>query len=199
MDLFKLVEHFSTFTEVPVEPSEVKDLILSDGRDLVIRFIGVELEIEVLRGHLSQYKKTAPLYANEDTNIADVYYGVNQESGWIRLVCVKELTHVFDISNARTATKDDLETLIKRMALSPEFQDLAVDIKEGGPKVIADRIAVFYALAITFPWATRELLIPKVDDGTLNEADVARLVDLPLKYVRLVLSDQWPPLYAAML
>lgn len=198
MDLFQVIRHFSAYEDVPIEPSEVKKFILSDGMDLVIRFLGVELDIEIVRGHLAQYVKPAAPYG-EDTNIADVYYATNQGTDWIRLVCVKEMTHVFDVEVARTSTKDDVETLIKRLALAPEFQDLQLDAKEGGPKVLSDRLAVFYALAITFPWAARELILPKLKDNTLNEDDVARLVDLPLRYVRLVLSEQWDELYPLLL
>ena len=84
------------------------------------------------------------------------------------------------------------------MALSAEFESFTVEKREGGPKVITDKLAVIYAVAIAFPWAVRSLVLPKVVDGTLNEADVARLVDLPLRYVRLVMSDYWPKIHESL-
>ena len=111
MDISKLVLHFSGEVVVPIEPNDVKKFILSNGLDLVIRFIGVDLEADVLRGHLAQYQKKASMYG-EDTNIADVYYDSGQGSDWIRLVCIKEMTHILDPEEFRTYSGEDLETLV---------------------------------------------------------------------------------------
>ena len=44
-------------------------------------------------------------------------------------------------------------------------------------------------MAILFPWAARDLLLAKFEEGKLTIDEIAQLVDLPTRYVRLVMSN----------
>ncbi len=198
MNVMDLVRHFSSEKMVPIDINDIKKKILSDGRFLVIRFIGVQMNTDIMRGYLSHYIKKSPLYG-EDTPMADIYYDLNQDSDWRRLVCCKEMLHIVDIPPARTSTPEDLKRLINRMSLSPEFENLATDQANGDHKVLTDKLAIIYAVAILFPMKVRDLVLPLVDSRKLTEEDVARMVDIPLRYVRLVLSPVWPQVYHAII
>lgn len=80
-----------------------------------------------------------------------------------------------------------------KIILPPELQD-PVD----GEQVWSDRAAVYQAVAILFPWATRELLMRTFQEGKLTIEDIATMLDLPSRYVRLVMSDLWKEQYEAV-
>jgi hypothetical protein len=190
VNIKKLVEHFSTYTVAPIDPDDVADQIRSYGVQDQISFIGVTLDTLVLRGAFYQYVRSPGVYANGEICV-DIYYDVNQEPCWRRLVCCKELLHLLDNSSCKTSTIEDCQNLIDGLSSITSSTDLSPESLAAW----ADHMTVYYAISILFPWRMRELLFKEVQAGRTTTEQVAQLVDLPLSAVSLVLSDQWPRLY----
>lgn len=119
--------------------------------------------------------------------VADIYYAKTLTTDWSRLVTCKESVHLLDPPECRAATDAEVTKLFDRMALRPELQD---PIKDGNATT-TDRVAIFQAVALLFPFATRQLLLPKLQAGKLTIRDIQRMVDIPMRYVSFVMSDRW--------
>ena len=92
MSIKNLIEHFSTSTLLPIYVREICDYMVS-GRLAIkdrIQFVGVEIDVEVLRGFLHQYTE-GPIKGSmlRPMACADIYYDREQPIEWQRLVCAK--------------------------------------------------------------------------------------------------------------
>jgi hypothetical protein len=85
-----LIDFFSTFTVVPIDPDKVADQIRKGGSTDDINFVGVALDIRVIRGAFHQYVRRDGLYG-EPIVCVDIYYDKAQGEDWRRVVCCKEL------------------------------------------------------------------------------------------------------------
>ena len=54
-NIHKLIEFFSSFTVLPVNPDDVRDQILSYGVKDEIEFVGVNLDRRIMLGAFHQY------------------------------------------------------------------------------------------------------------------------------------------------
>lgn len=181
----ELIEFFSSFTKLQVGINEIADHIIASGIQDEIRFIGVELDVGILRGFLHRYTIRAKLYGDPIFR-ADIYYDRRQDLEWRRLVCCKELIHILDGPQHSTASREDAERLIERIVLPTEVHaqleyTLAID----------DKLGLAKALAVLFPAGARELLIPKYKCGDMTDEDIARIAQIPLRFVRFVMLDTW--------
>lgn len=131
----------------------------------------------------------------EPTYCADIFFDRDQTRDWQRLVCCKELLHLLDAEGNRVRTKEEIDHQIQRMVLPNEFQEMELD----GSRVITDKIAIYFAVAVLFPFASREMLLPYYNDGRLTSEDIARMADIPERYALLVMSDTWPAIHSILL
>lgn len=183
-----VIQIFADREEVPVDVNEVVDVLRGSGIKHDIFFYEVRIEDESLRGALLHWE-----WPNTDPirECADIYYASDLGSDWKRLVCCKELLHILDKETYRVKTPAEVKRLVERIVLPTEFQDPIKD----GIGVITDRFAIYQAVAVLFPWATRELLLAPYKSQKLTVDDIAKMVDLPPRYVKLVMSDYWPDSY----
>lgn len=193
MSLQKLIRHFSAIETLPIDVNDVATQVKALGIQDEIRFIPVEMNTDVIRGNIHRYTLPALAY-KEPCRCADIYYDGQQSDDWKRLVCCKELVHLFDPAGSTVKNKDDLRRQVEKIVLPSEFQDPVDD----GLKVITDRLATYYAAAILLPLAARALLLPAIDDGKLTVEDVGRIADIPTRYAALVLSAGWAKLHPLM-
>jgi hypothetical protein len=190
-DLIKAFENHDTF---PIKVEDVARLLMESGIEEEISYIGVELDIGILRGFIVQTTEPRGVYSSDGNGgISKIYYGFNQDFEWQRLVCCKETLHILDASWQKVATPDEVSGLVKKMALPPQFQ--IVDGTEDEKKALFDRVGALQAVAILFPLAIRELLLPKYQEGVLTDDEIVRIVCLPQVYVRLVMSEFWPDIW----
>jgi hypothetical protein len=190
-----LVTIFSSHTKLPVQIQDVVDQIVEMGVQDRITYVGVELDLGVLRGQFIRLQTERPGVYADPICSAEIYYATNQDMEWQRIVVCKELIHLFDTNEAATKTQEDLDHLMDRMAISPELQFQ----KNDGFKVEADKIATLYAIAILFPKDARDALIEPYKQGLITAGDISRTAEIPEKYIRLAMLDGWDDIYGFLI
>jgi len=195
MSVRNLIEHYANDTHLHVPVRRISDHMINklDIKDRLL-FVGVEIDIHVLRGFLHQYnEKKIEGSALRPMACADIHYDRRQPIEWQRLVCCKELLHLMDPDSYKTNTPSHVKEQIERIALPPGMESIKTD----GMRVWGDRLADLQAVALLFPMEARRALFDKVDK--IGPENIARLVRLPEKYVRWVMSPQWEDMYPTIL
>jgi hypothetical protein len=181
-----LIKHFSGKLTLPVDVNEVVGVLRDDGIEHKIEFIGVDLDISILQGKIKIFYIREGVYADPKP-YANIYYHSGHEPDWQRFVCCKELMHLLDPIGAQTTSMEEIDELASKIGLPPEMQDPMAD----GFATNVDRVAEFRAAAVLLPFASRDALLPALTAGILTLSDIARMADIPRKYVALVMSPGW--------
>lgn len=188
-DLLKAFEGGET---LPVDLQAVAAWMREKGFQDEIEFIGVKLDIGVIRGFLHRFRFHRVAYG-EHVNVAHIYYGMNQEPEWINMVCAKEIVHIGD-GAPPVKRKDELDNLMKRLAMPDELKVLLEDPEYAA----ADKFGDAFGAAILLPMTARNLLLRPYKDGIITVSDIARMAVMPELYARIVMSDEWETVYAKM-
>ncbi len=95
-----------------------------------------------------------------------------------------------DPVDARVMTAEGLEKLLHKIGLPQELT-----AHDDGNGVWNDRIAIWHALAILFPWSCRQLLMGPYKSNLISIDDIAAMVDIPVEYAAVVMDDVWSRTY----
>jgi hypothetical protein len=187
----KLLSSYHIRENLPVDVQEVaRFLIEKCGCQDSIIFHPEVMEIGALRGMYLQYTTRPGVYAAPELETL-IIYPSNEPPEWQRMICAKELIHVCDGKSARTNSAQEVDDLIDKL-LGPLSTD---DYGLADLMASVDRIALYQALAILFPWGAREIALAKIANG-VTEQQIASWAELPMSLVKLVLSEAWAELYA---
>lgn len=197
MSVAALIKKFDVRTSVPVDVNDVADEIRARGIKDEINFFEVTLETQHLKGQLVHIDEwTEPGFQGAPSKTwADVYFAKTMPDDEKRHVACKELLHILDPKLCWAATQEEIDRLFGKIGLPPEMQTPLSD----GAEVNRDRVAEFEAVAVLFPWATRQLLMRPFNEGKLTLEDIARLVDLPYKYVAFVMHESWEAVHESLI
>jgi hypothetical protein len=195
MSVRNLIEYYANDTCLHVPVRKIRDhMIQRLGIKDRILFVGVEIDVNVLRAFIHAYKeKEIKGSALRPMACADIHYDRRQPIEWQRLVCCKELLHLMDPADYKIKTPEHVKKQIERIALPPGMETIRTD----GMRVWGDRLADLQAIALLFPMAARQVLMEKVDQ--IGPENIARIAKLPEKYVRWVMSPQWDEMYPTIL
>jgi hypothetical protein len=191
MSIKQLISELSKREVVPIDiQDEIVPLVLElcQQQNLHIYFWAKNLDTDVLKGKIAHWD--FPDADGIQNNVIDIDYPANLSKDWQRMVCAKELVHVLDPVDTRVMTEEAFEKLCERLVLPPEFHE-PID----GKQVWADRLAVYQAVALLFPWATRALLLRPYISKEINIEEIASLVDIPVRYAKLVMDELWEHLH----
>jgi hypothetical protein len=194
MRVCDLIKEFSVKETLPVDVNDAVASIKAAGIQDEIDFIGVEFDTQILHGYIKCFHRRPTVYG-DPIACAHIYYHVNHESDWKRFICCKEVMHLLDPENARVKNEAQIADLAEKIGLPKEMQD---PINEGHI-VLTDRVAEWQAIAILFPLACRNLLRPKLLNGEININNIAKMADIPRKYVGLAMSSYWDNIHKALL
>lgn len=186
MKVTSLITEFASRAKLPVDVNDVLAVLRENGSDDDIEFIGVDLNPDILQGKVKIFHLRPKPYA-EPIRHANIYYHRGHSADWQRFICCKELLHLLDPPSAHTNTAEDIAALEEKMGLPPEMQDPLHD----GIAANVDRLAEFRAAAILLPMAARNLLLQPLRDDILKLDDIARMADIPRKYVGFVMRPVW--------
>lgn len=186
----ELIQQFSKIETLPVDVNDVLKCLQDNGHDDDIEFIGVDLDPEILQGKIKIFHTRNGVYG-DIKRCANIYYHRGHNSDWQRFIACKELLHLLDPEFAHTRSQDDIDSLAEKIGLPPEMQDPMAD----GLQANIDRVAEFRAAAILLPLASRNLLYKAYKANEIKADDIARLADIPRRYVGLVMSDNWPGIH----
>jgi hypothetical protein len=186
MKVTSLIAEFASHGKLPVDVNDVLAKLRENGNDDEIEFIGVDFDTDILQGKIKVcYGHPKPY--GEPVRYANIYYHRGHETDWQRFICCKELLHLLDPPAAHIKTPSEIAALEEKIGLPPEMQDPLQD----GLAANVDRLAEFRAAAILLPWACRELLLKPLHEHALSLDDIARMADIPRKYVGFVMSPVW--------
>lgn len=192
MSAYKLVQKFEDRTDFPVTLNEVRDAVIGFGGSDAIRFKAVDIERDILRGICYRYKPIPRPYAAQEEWI-DILYAESLDEDWRRLVITKELIHVLDKEAHRTKNEEELDNLVRRMSRRPELRD-GFSWHE-----TSDRVGLFQALGILFPFAARALIKDKYDAGHISDEMIAHRATVPVQFVAFLMSNEWAASYDVLM
>ncbi|WP_439543273.1 hypothetical protein [Hyphomicrobium sp.] len=122
MSLFKkLISEFADRSEVPVEIDEIRDAIVKLGMQDEIVFIGNDVDPGQIWGAIYQYTKAIAVYSPPEFHTI-IGYNTRLPIPWQRVVCCKELVHLFDRKEERTNTPEHVKELAEKI-LGPMSSD----------------------------------------------------------------------------
>lgn len=180
-----LIRDFSKRDRLPIDVQEVVDAITARGiKDEIYYFWDHNLDATVLRGYIKHDEYPQP--DGTSRFVAEITYGKLGDE-WERLVCCKELLHLVDPIENRAANAEAVERLVEKIVLPPDMVDPFSD----GVHANSDRLAIIHAVAVLFPLAARNILLPAYTEKKLTPADISDLAELPPRYAVLVMSEQW--------
>lgn len=182
MEVRDLIAHFAAREVVPVDVQDDVVPVLKEIGGFELYFWPNEkINTDIFKGSITHWEY--PIGKDVQT-VYDISYSTNMSTDWQRLVCCKELVHILDPVDHRVMTDESFSRLIEKIVLPPGMGDAS-----DGAKVLSDRVAIYYALAILFPWATRQLFKEAKDKISIDK--IAEIVDLPVVYVQLVMHEVW--------
>lgn len=194
MNVADLIAEFSKRVALPVDVNDVLPVLAHNGDETEIEFIGVDLDPEILQGKIKIFHTRPGVYA-DPKRCANIYYHRGHSVDWQRFICCKELLHLADPEGAVTRTPEQIDELARQIGLPAYMQDPLAD----GFATNVDRVAEFRAAAILLPYAAREQLLGPLAEGKLTLGDIAKLADIPRKYVGLVMGPHWPQIHTMFL
>lgn len=193
MRVHELIRAFSEQENLPVDVNEVLRKLREIGSSDNIEFIGVDFDPDVLQGAIKVFHVRPGVYADPERWV-NIYYHREHTLAWQRMVCCKELVHLLDPNDAYTSNPDAIDKLASTIGLPPEQQNPMAD----GFAANVDRLAEFRAAAILLPKAARDLLVEAHKSNKLSLQDIARMADMPTRYVGILMSDVWDAVHAML-
>jgi hypothetical protein len=191
--LKELVGHLAAVTSLPIEIEEIACKIKDMGCQDEIHIFPADCDPTVVRGVYTQFRYHAAMYG-EPIWVTHIAYCQNVPVEWQRVICAKELVHIFDPHATRTDTEDEVNGLLDKLVgpLSSEdygFTDLMA---------AKDRIALYQCLPLLLPKASLELARQRVRAGLKTEQEIAEWACMPVRLVSLMLSEDWENLNGAL-
>jgi hypothetical protein len=188
-----LIRTFSMWERIPIDIEDhVKPEFLKLGvTDEIWFWADPKLNPGIVRGQIQHWDwPETPSPNAKKVRVADITYAEQLPHEWQRLVCCKEMLHILDPMETRVTKPEDIESLIQKIILPADLQDPFSD----GIHALTDRIAITYAAAVLFPLAARDLLV-----GKMPLPKIAELLEIPLRYAALIMSDGWPDVHKLLI
>lgn len=193
MSIYDIILEFSVRETAPVEVDDVVDFIRRLGIKDHIFFFEDDFDPGVLVGTINHWE-----YPDENGTIVrcvDIYTAKSLSDDERRFVQVKELLHIVEPEAYRANSLQEVKELIDKIVLPPDLVDFAND----GVHANSDRVAILHAIAVMIPMAIRDLFMAPVRDGKVDHKFIADIVDVPVKYVAVVMSDFWSAIHTSMI
>lgn len=186
MDIYEL---FSAHTKLPVRIDHVRDFVLERGYVDEIKFYGVDINPQHMRGMCHVFHRSPGVYANSVV-CAEIVYANELCEAERRIVLCKELLHLTENTNAAAQTRQQVDKLIEEIAVPLTF-------KASLPG-ISDHCGELNAIRILLPRDALEILKPLVDTGKLTVEEVSSIAKIPVMYCRMAFNPMWDQLTSVL-
>ena|SRR6056297_1205564 len=191
--LAELIEKFADRVELPIDVQEVADAITDLGFQDEVRFYDVKADSSKIRGVFDQFTYRPGVYA-EPVLVTLIPYNSNDPVEWQRVVCCKEMMHIFDSDLERTDTPDEIPDFLDKL-LGPLSTD---DFGLADFMAARDKVAMYQCLPFLMPKAALEVARSAVDSGQKSASEVAEWAKLPERLVRFMLLKEWDTINGAL-
>lgn len=186
MEFKELLSRFVVCEELPIDVQDDLVPIIKENFDLELYFWPADMDHGVYRGQISHWEYPKDETHKQMQQVIDITYASNLPTDWQRVICAKELIHILDPIDTRVSTEDGFSRLIEKIVLPPGMAEAA-----DGAKVWNDRLGIYCAIAVLFPWAARQLFIDPYKAGKISIQEIAAIVDIPRQYAALVMHELW--------
>lgn len=191
--LAELIGKFKDRVELPIDVQEIAEAIAELGFQDEIRFFDVDADISKIHGLFYQFTHRPGVYADPEL-ITLIPYNSNDSVEWQRVVCCKEMMHIFDSELEKTDTVDEIPDFIDKL-LGPMSTD---DLGLADFMAAKDKVALYQCLPLLLPKAALEVARNAVDSGSKTPADIADWAKIPERLVKFMLPKEWDTLNGAL-
>ncbi|WP_412562231.1 hypothetical protein [Thalassobius sp. MITS945101] len=168
-------------------------------KDKAVEVAGIEKVVHIQTGAdlgvsrgfwLAPTNKNHPLVKQLGCHIIVTQRGLN--NCWDRFVYVKELTHLFDVEQERTASAEDFDGLLG------EFATLE-SLSGGSPQFLSEAKAVWAALALLCPEEQRLTFEKERNAVMIDDYEIALRLRIPQIHVPKLFSPSYQVALKALL
>lgn len=188
-----LLKKFEARLDLPIEIDEIHQAIIELGYQDRIVLCDEDLDTEIIRGAFYQYREHGDVYGEARWTTL-VVYPRHADPSLQRLVCAKEMVHIFDEQISKTQTPEMVSQLAVKVLGKPNGNP------ESAADLIAtlDNLAVYVGINLLFPREARKEARLKVSAGELTVQDVAEWAVLPIDSVTMALDEGWEEIAAIL-
>jgi len=191
--LTELIEQFRNRVELPIDVQEIADAITHLGFQDEIRFYDVEADPTRIRGVFDQFTYRPGVYADPQL-VTLIPYNSSDPLEWQRVVCCKEMMHIFDSELEKTDTKDEIPDFLDKL-LGPLSTD---DFGVADFMAAKDKVALYQYLPLLLPKAALQVARKAVEDGLKTPEEIADWAKMPMNLVQLMLQKEWDTINGAL-
>lgn len=184
--LNRLIEKFETRVDLPIDLEEISKAITELGFSDEIKFQGVDADSTQLRGAFYQYHYHRAMYA-EPTWVTCIFYNQEEPVEMQRVICCKELMHIFDSKMERTDTMEEIPRFIDKL-LGPLAAD---EYGQADYQAAKDKVALYQCLPLLFPKAALQEARQAVQKGRKTPEEIAKWAAIPLNIAEFMLDENW--------
>ncbi len=185
--LNKLIQSFANRKEVPVEVDEVRNAVIALGVQDKIVFHAAAADPAKISGAFYQFTRRSVVYGEPELCTL-ITFNSNLPVSMQRVVCCKEIIHIFDRDEERTNTLEHMTELASKLLGPMSTEDFGLS----DLMATKDKIALYQSLPLLFPAAARNAAITAIASGRHSAETVAAQACLPLQLVKLMLTAEWP-------
>ena len=184
MMIRRLFEHFDTKTSLWISVNDIKRKIVEGGVSDEILFHFVDINERRVLGYLHRTGSIRGVYGTDNTFQSHIYIARSLDISWRRVAAVKELLHIVDTEDYSVSSEEAVDDLLEKMAISPE-------IREWNEPYLNDKARLISAVAILAPKRCREILRELNRKRVLDIPSIARLAQVPERFIPVLLSDNF--------
>lgn len=182
MSFDKLVAHFQDRKVFPIQIDEIVTWLTQHGFQDEIRFYPVDMDAKILRGVMSRYTRHEGVYTLP-VLVTEIEYPKRANICWERMICCKELMHLFDSKSEETRTQKEIIELTSALTSPVEVNF--------GEDFFAEHMAIFKALLLLAPIKIVEQMREHYSNGTKKPYDIALFFRIPEHYVSILFSPAY--------
>lgn len=176
-------------TTLPIELDDITEILVELGYTDEVRFYPVKADPFRIRGAFYQYHYRPGVYA-DPVKVTLIPYNANDPLDLQRVVCCKELMHLFDTDLEKTDKQEEVPDFIEKV-LGPLSTD---DYGVADFMAAKDKIAIYQCLPLLLPYAALCQAREAVTSGQKTIEEVAAWAYIPKDLVSFMLDKEWDTL-----
>jgi hypothetical protein len=181
LDLYHYVQRLDSQV---IAVRDLQNCIINRHPDIgQIKLWPVDLDPQISLGHILYERERDSPYEAPYT-VANVRFDRKQNRCWRRLICCKELMHIFDDPTEKVSDRGRFLKLMQEFEVRPMAGDIS-------PMFNSELRAEWMALLILCPKHLRDVVRPQWADKTLSNYDVALKFKIPEDVIESLMSDYY--------
>jgi len=167
--------------EVPIQESELRRK-LRELSSIPVKVISIKMNPDLMFGKYISHRNEDNLYFKAPPGTSVILLSDSLSPDWARIVQFKELMHLFDDPMQHTNNAEEFEQLLI---------GLCDQLTGRTPQEESELECMWRALAICCPEELRVELSQHRDSKTLSDADIAKKLQIPERFVPHLFSANY--------